>query len=102
MRSSVPEIGACCVGASEALTVGPAWVRVSAAGSFATSGAWCDGSISAPESSATASTDEVPESEAVADELLPVMAPRAAALRAAFPVLRRQLVSGVDWVRDSR
>jgi hypothetical protein len=52
-RSFRAEIGACCVGASEAL---------SAAGSFATSDAWCDGNTSAPESSATASTDEVPAS----------------------------------------
>ena len=75
MRSSDAEIGACCVGASEALTVGPAWVRGSAAGSIATSGAGCDGTLSAPEPCGAASTDDVPALESeVAGELLPVMA----------------------------
>ena len=59
MRSSDAEIGACCVGASEALTVGPAWVRGSAAGPIRTSGAGYDGT-SVPEPCGAASTDDFP------------------------------------------
>ena len=89
MRSSDAGIGACCVGASEALTVGPARVRVSAAGPIATSEAAKEGKPSAPESSGAASTDEVPAAVSeVADELLPVMAPGPAALRTGLSVLR--------------
>ena len=74
MRSSDAEIGACCVGATEALTVGPARVRVSAAGLRRTSRASREGNSSAFESPATTSTDEVPEPlSEVADELLTMM-----------------------------